>query len=145
MGSAVRKADYTDGLIENHKQQARQVLADNKLDGRPLAEEEPERCNTVISVAVSLVHLLANLLSPYMPSTSESIFKQIGLETPTPLFATIPAAKLEEWRGAFSGEELKRQKALLAEKAAAKRAKKQEKKEKKKQQGTTTKLEVAQL
>lgn len=184
MNGVIPAAEYTDELIENHKQQARQVLAsylehmeatklragvsdilafsslgnkllqDNKLDGR-LLTEEPARCNTVISVAVSHIHLLAGLLFPYMPTISESIFQQLGLTpnphiaetwgfdsipgghaigTPAPLFKIIPAAKLEEWRDAYGGEELKKQKALQAEKAAAKKAKKQKAKEKKKQE-----------
>lgn len=184
MGGVVPKAEYTDELIENHKAQALKVLQtynedleaaklrsgvhdilafaslgnkflqDNKLDGR-LLTEEPARCNTVISVAVSHIHLLAGLLSPYMPGTSETILRQLGLEevaaipetwnfnsisgdhklgTPAPLFSIIPAAKLDEWRDAYGGEELKKQKALQAEKAAAKKAQKQKQKEKKQQQ-----------
>ena len=130
------------------------LLQDNKLDGRLLAEK-PAQCNSVISIALSHIHLLAGLLSPYMPTTSEAILSQLGLEakptisetwtfdsvpaghklgTPAPLFSIIPAAKIEEWKEAFGGEELKRQKALQAEKAAAKKAQKQKQKEKKQQQ-----------
>jgi methionyl-tRNA synthetase len=130
------------------------LLQDNKLDGRLLAEK-PAQCNSVISIALSHIHLLAGLLSPYMPTTSEAILKQLGLEakptisetwtfdsvpaghklgTPAPLFSVIPAAKVEEWKEAYGGEELKRQKALQAEKAAAKKAQKQKQKERKQQQ-----------
>jgi methionyl-tRNA synthetase len=128
-------------------------LQSNKLDGR-LLTEEPERCASVISLAINHVHLLANVISPYMPGISELIFKQLGLEptltipdkwefnlvpadhtigTPSPLFSIIPAAKLDEWRDLYGGEELKRQKALAAEKAAAKAAAKKAKKEKSKE------------
>ena len=183
MDGVVPKADYTDEILENHKVQANKVLEsyiesleatrlrlgvqsilqfsglgnkllqDNKLDGR-LLTEEPARCASVISVALSHIHLLASLLFPYMPGTSEKILGQLGLDvkphipdtwtfdsvpaghklgTPAPLFSVIPAAKLEEWRDAYGGEELKRQKALAAEKAAAKKAAKQKNKEKKQQ------------
>lgn len=93
-----------------------------------------------------------------MPETSESILTQLGqspdadgkfnvhipdvwtanalkpgqkLGEPKLLFSAIPASKLEEWRDAFGGEELKKQKAIEAEKAAAKKAAKEKEKEKK--------------
>jgi methionyl-tRNA synthetase len=183
LDSKVPEAKYTDETIDTHKAQSNQVLASylehleatklragiadilelsslgnkflqsNKLDGR-LLTEEPERCASVISIAINHVLLIANVLSPYMPGTSELIFKQLGLEptltipekwdfnmvpaghtigTPSPLFSIIPAAKLEEWRDLYGGEELKRQKALAAEKAAAKAAAKKAKKDKSKE------------
>ncbi|KAK0390123.1 hypothetical protein NLU13_3696 [Sarocladium strictum] len=133
------------------------LLQDNKLDGK-LLTEQPERCNAVISLALHHIHLLASLLAPYMPGVTTNILTQLGLDeatspahipdpaswafnalpaghklgTPASLFATIPAAKLEEWRDAYGGEELKRQKALAAEKLAAKKAKKLADKERKK-------------
>ncbi|KAH8692282.1 methionyl-tRNA synthetase [Talaromyces proteolyticus] len=128
------------------------LLQDNKLDNR-LFTEEPDRCAAVINIALNHIHLLASLLAPFMPSTSESIFEQLGVE-PTPhitdkwvtdalkpghkigqsklLFSVIPATKIEEWREAFGGEEARKQKALEAEKAAAKKAAKEKEKEKKK-------------
>ncbi|KAI9149495.1 Methionine--tRNA ligase, cytoplasmic [Paramyrothecium foliicola] len=183
LDSKVPAADYTDEVIETHKSQTNQVLAayiehleatklragvqdileisglgnkflqSNKLDSR-LLTEEPERCNAVINIAINHVHLLADVIAPYMPGISESIFKQLGLSpsptipekwefnivpaghtigTPSPLFSIIPAAKLDEWRDLYGGEELKRQKALAAEKAAAKAAAKKAKKEKSKE------------
>jgi len=128
-------------------------LQDNRLDNRLLAEE-PERCANVIGTALNHLHLLANLLSPYMPQTAESIFTQLGVESvptipdtwaanalpeghplgePRPLFSTIPAAKLEEWREAYGGGAARQQKILEAEKAAAKKAAKEEKKQRKKE------------
>lgn len=196
MGGEVPKAEYTDDIMENHKKEANKLLQsynesmeatklrqgvqtilaysslgnkllqDNKLDGR-LLTEEPARCATLISVAVSHIHLMAGLLSPYMPGTSEKILSQLGLEekpsipetwtfdsipaghklgTPAVLFSVIPAAKLDEWRDAYGGEELKRQKALAAEKAAAKKAQKlkaKEKKQQKKQEGAAPPAEAA--
>ncbi|KAI7973935.1 hypothetical protein EIK77_001346 [Talaromyces pinophilus] len=127
------------------------LLQDNKLDNR-LFTEEPDRCAAVINIALNHIHLLASLLSPFMPSTSKSIFEQLGAqpEARIPekwvtdvlkpghklgesklLFSLIPTAKIEEWREAFGGEEVKRQKALEAEKAAAKKLAKEKEKEKK--------------
>jgi methionyl-tRNA synthetase len=134
-------------------------LQDNKLSNQLIAEE-PERCRAVIGLALNHIHLLANILSPYMPAKAQSILKQLGVKaaneeegvaahipntweadalkpghaigTPELLFANIPAAKIEEWRDAFGGEELRKQKELEAEKAAAKKLAREKEKEKKK-------------
>lgn len=134
------------------------LLQDNKL-GNQLAADEPDRCAAVVGLALNLLHLLANLASPYMPGTAESILAQLGfspdadgkypaahipdlwtadlvpagqkLGEPKLLFSAIPAAKLDEWRETFGGEELRLQKAAEAEKAAAKKAAKEREKEKK--------------
>jgi methionyl-tRNA synthetase len=132
------------------------LLQDNKLDGK-LLTEQPDRCKAVISLALHHIHLLASLIAPYMPGVTTNILTQLGLDeatspphipdpsswnfdalpaghkigTPATLFSNIPAAKLEEWRDAYGGEELKRQKALAAEKLAAKKAKKLADKERK--------------
>ncbi|EGS20831.1 methionyl-tRNA synthetase-like protein [Thermochaetoides thermophila DSM 1495] len=134
------------------------LLQDNKLSNQLLAEE-PARCAAVIGLALNHLHLLANVLTPYMPAKAQSILRQVGLKpaegedlvpvyipdtweantlkaghtigTPELLFSTIPAAKIEEWRDAFGGEELRKQKALEAEKAAAKKAAREKEKEKK--------------
>lgn len=87
-----------------------------------------------------------------MPKTAESIFQQLGLAAepiipeqwdtkllkpgdkigePKLLFSNIPASKVEEWREAFGGDEVRKQKELAAEKAAAKKAAKDRKKAKK--------------
>ncbi|KAL1993287.1 hypothetical protein VTN49DRAFT_3236 [Thermomyces lanuginosus] len=129
------------------------LLQDNKLDNR-LFNEEPDRCAAVIGVALNHLHLLASLLSPYMPGTAESIFEQLGVKPepyipdtwefnvlkpghkigePKLLFTPIPASKVEEWRDLYGGEELRKIKQAEAEKAAAKKAAKAREKEKKKQ------------
>ncbi|KAL2271490.1 hypothetical protein VTJ83DRAFT_861 [Remersonia thermophila] len=139
---------------------ANKFLQDNKL-GNQLLAEEPERCRAVVAVTLNHVHLLANILSPYMPEKSQSILRQLGLKAPegegsnipvripdtweidalkpghaigTPelLFSTIPAAKIEEWRDAFGGEELRKEKEAEAAKAAARKAAREKEKEKKK-------------
>jgi methionyl-tRNA synthetase len=128
------------------------LLQDNKLDNR-LHSEEPERCAAVIGVTLNLLNLLAGVIFPYMPDTAKSIFHQLGKEPnpyipdkwdknalkpghkigePKLLFSIIPASKIEEWREAYGGEEVRRQKQLAAEKAAAKKAAKEKEKEKKK-------------
>lgn len=135
-------------------------LQENGLNNKLLADE-PERCNAVINVAMNHVYLVASLVAPYMPHVAESIFKQLGstpapeipdvfqfdkvpggqkIGTPEPLFSVIPASKVDEWREAFGGEELKKQKAIEAEKAAAKKAKKLADKEKKKQKAEAAKV-----
>lgn len=117
-------------------------LQDSKLDNR-LFSESPEVCANVIGTALNHLHLLASVLSPYMPKTAESIFEQLGVEsTPRipdtwvsntlveghklgesrPLFTMIPAAKLEEWQEAYGGSVIRAQKLAEAEKAAAKKA-----------------------
>lgn len=135
------------------------LLQDNKLSNQLLAEE-PDRCHAVIGLALNHIHLLANLLSPYMPEKAQSILRQLGFKgpseedrevpvhipdiweadalkpghtigTPELLFANIPVTKVEEWRETYGGEELRKQKELEAEKAAAKKAAREREKEKK--------------
>ncbi|OAQ83569.1 hypothetical protein PCL_05345 [Purpureocillium lilacinum] len=121
------------------------LLLQYRLDNTNLAEN-PERTHTVIGLALNLCHLLASLASPYMPSTSEAICKQLnttlGLipDTWAPetlkgghkigkaayLFTRIDDKKVAEWKQAYGGSAESR----AAEEAAKK--KKQEEKEKKK-------------
>ena len=117
-------------------------LQDNKLDNR-LFIENPELCANVVGTALNHLHLLANLLFPFMPKTAEVVFEQLGLEfqpkipdtwaantlgeghklgESRPLFSMIPAAKLEEWREAYGGSAIREQKLLEAEKSALKKA-----------------------
>jgi len=125
-------------------------LQDNKLDNRLFAEN-PELCFNVVGTALNHIHLLANLLSPFMPKTAESILEQLGVESvpkipdtwaadtlaeghalgePRPLFSKIPAEKLEEWQEAYSGGAVRKQNGPEPEKAAVKKAAKKEKREK---------------
>ncbi|KAI1168669.1 methionyl-tRNA synthetase-like protein [Nemania serpens] len=131
-----------------------QLLQHNRLSNQ-LNKEEPDRCAAVVSLALNHIHLLANVLSPYAPNTASSMLTQLGvpeekqvfsipdiwtgdslkpgekLGTPTLLFSQIPAGRAAEWQEMFGGDELKKQKALEAEKAAAKKAAKQKKKDEK--------------
>ncbi|KAI1486459.1 tRNA synthetases class I (M)-domain-containing protein [Biscogniauxia mediterranea] len=136
------------------------LLQDNGLNNQLLAEN-PDHCNAVINTALNLLHLLASIIFPYMPGTSQAIFNQLGVRdsvqglhdlkfripdtwtgdalkpgqpigTPELLFSNIPQAKVDEWRDAFGGEELRKQKEADAAKAAAKKAAKEKEKERKK-------------
>lgn len=131
------------------------LLQDNKLSNQ-LLSEDPARCNAVVGLALNQLYLLANLLFPYMPGTADSILHQIGVQgsgngrfsipdawkadtlspnqaigEPKLLFSAIPPEKADEWREAFGGEELRKQKAIEMEKAAAKKVAKEKEKEKK--------------
>ncbi|KAK3937367.1 tRNA synthetases class I (M)-domain-containing protein [Diplogelasinospora grovesii] len=131
--------------------QGNKLLQDNKLSNQ-LIEEDPERCAAVVGLALNHIHLLASLISPFMPATAEAILQQLNvpvkfqipdtwtadaiapghtLGEPKLLFTQIPASRIDEWREAFGGEEIRKQKALEAEKAAAKKAAKEKEKEKK--------------
>ncbi|KAJ2990030.1 hypothetical protein NUW58_g3164 [Xylaria curta] len=131
------------------------LLQDNGLSNS-LFEENEERCAAVTHLGLNLIHLLANLLCPYMPNTAASILAQLGLPkekqifsipdiwtgetlkpgerlgTPTLLFSQIPASRAAEWTGAFGGDELRKQKEEEAQKAAAIKAAKEKKKAEKK-------------
>ncbi|KAK7752644.1 hypothetical protein SLS62_005413 [Diatrype stigma] len=127
------------------------LLQDNTLSNQLLAED-PARCAAVIGTGLNTLHLLASILSPYMPTIAESIFRQLGVEPKVSipstwtadfikpgqaigkaeaLFSIIPASKADEWRDMYGGDELRKQKQLEAEKAAAKKAAKQRKKQQK--------------
>ncbi|KAF7544482.1 hypothetical protein G7Z17_g9900 [Cylindrodendrum hubeiense] len=127
------------------------LLQDSTLNNQLLAEE-PDRCAAVIGLGINHLQLLASILFPYMPSTSESILTQIGspglisipetwsgdivkpgqaIGEPKLLFSQIPASQIDKWREDFGGEEIRKQKALEAEKAAAKKAAKERKKQQK--------------
>jgi len=142
------------------------LLQDNKLSNK-LLTEDPDRCHAVVGLALDHLHLLANLLSPYMPGTAKSIFRQLGLQdvticipdtwtgdnlkpghiigAPELLFSVIPLARAEGWREAFGGEQFHSQKTLEAEKAGAKKAAKEKEKEKKRLKKTCQTSSVAGL
>lgn len=127
-------------------QQGNGFLQSHKLDGN-LSKTQPPKCAAVIGLAVNLVHLIAALLAPYMPSTASSINKQLCADPlPIPdrwgagsiksghkigkaehLFRPINPEKAQEWRKAFGGEEAKKVKekeaAMKVKKNAALRAK----------------------
>lgn len=119
-------------------------LQASKLDNS-LYETQPAKCAAVIGLAINLVHLLASLISPYMPTTAAAINSQLRanalpiLEEWTAdsirpgheislsqhLFSRIKPEKAEEWRQKYGSEEAKKLKeeeaALKANKASKKR------------------------
>ncbi|KAF2466951.1 methionyl-tRNA synthetase [Lindgomyces ingoldianus] len=126
------------------------LLQDNKLDNK-LATEQPERCAAVVGLALSHIHLLASLIQPYMPATTDLILQQLNttfliipdlweakslpvghtIGKAVYLFSKIKPEKEQEWREQFGGDEARKAKEEKAAKAAAKRAEKERKKAKK--------------
>jgi methionyl-tRNA synthetase len=120
-------------------QRGNSFLQSNKLDNN-LRLNEPAKCAAVVGLAVNLVHLLASLLSPYMPQTAQSINTQLRAEPlPIPdrwaadsispnheigqaahLFRRINPEKAKEWREMFGSKEAEK----LKEEEAVMKAKK---------------------
>lgn len=89
------------------------------------AKSAPAECAAVVGLAVNLAHLLAALLTPYMPATAESINTQLkatALRIPdvwtadsirpgheigaaTYLFTRIKPEKAQEWRDRFGSDQ----------------------------------------
>ena len=130
-------------------------LGDNKLGNKLL--EEPDRCAAVVGLAINIINLVANVLSPFTPGISEGLQSQLNvmasahipdtfdattikaghkIGTPGSLFSVILPAKIDEWREAFGGDEVRKAKAEAAAVAAAKKAAKEKKKLKKQQKDT---------
>lgn len=107
-----------------------------------LGEEEPLKCAAVIGIAVNLNHLLASVLSPFMPDIAKSMNDQLRIKPlPIPdhwdadsikpqheigkaayLFSNIKPEKGEEWRRMFGGQEAQKVKEEEAARKAAKKA-----------------------
>jgi len=125
------------------------LLLQYRLDNANLAAH-PERTKTVIGLALNLSSLLASLASPYMPSTSESIVRQLNsdlksiTETWNPevlksghklakaeyLFTRIDEKKIVEWKEQYGGTQASRAAEEQAKEAL--KQKKQAEKDKKK-------------
>ncbi|KAG4067422.1 hypothetical protein HA402_009659 [Bradysia odoriphaga] len=91
------------------------------------SDDEKARAATVIALTCNLVYLLASLLFPFMPQTSRTIFQQLNttqrivdterpfmvqyleaghkIGKPSPLFAKIEAARLEELKQKYGGQQ----------------------------------------
>ncbi|CAK7245074.1 MAG: methionine--tRNA ligase mes1 [Sporothrix thermara] len=124
------------------------TLLQYRLDNASL-EKEPERTKTVIGFALSLCALLASILSPFTPSTSDSIAQQLNVPLPlipdtfdpafikpghkigkaAYLFSRIDDKKVAEWKEKFGGTSESRQAEIEAKKK--KQADKDKKKAKK--------------
>ncbi|KAM6565373.1 hypothetical protein CsatA_024501 [Cannabis sativa] len=103
-----------------------------------LYKEDQPRCSIVMKTSVGLVHILACLLEPFMPSFSREVFKQLNLETeqlslsdekgdidrakkpwnivpsghkigkPEPLFKELKDEEVESFRQRFAGSQADR-------------------------------------
>ncbi|KAK9850678.1 Methionine--tRNA ligase [Penicillium brevicompactum] len=127
--------------VMSMSQQGNVFLQSNNLNNK-LAEEEPLKCAAVIGIAVKLIHLLASVLSPFMPDTAKSMNDQLRIKPlPIPdhwdadsikpqheigkaahLFSNIKPEKGEEWRRMFGGQEAQKVKEEEAARKAAKKA-----------------------
>ncbi|OQN98970.1 putative methionine--tRNA ligase, cytoplasmic [Cryoendolithus antarcticus] len=126
------------------------LLQNNKLDNA-LFNTERERCDAVVYLCIQHVHLLASVIAPYLPATTQSILSQLQAEmlqipdtweaTSIPgghkigkaehLFKTIKPEKEKEWRELFGGQEAQKIRAEKEAKAAARKADKEKKKARK--------------
>ncbi|ERS98719.1 methionyl-tRNA synthetase [Sporothrix schenckii 1099-18] len=132
------------------------TLLQYRLDNASL-EKEPERTKAVIGYALSLCGLLASILSPFTPSTSDSIAEQLNVPLPlipdtfdpgfikpghkigkaAYLFSRIDEKKVAEWKEKFGGTSETR------EAEAAAKAKKQADKDKRKAKKAASKAAEA--
>jgi methionyl-tRNA synthetase len=146
------RAGLTDALaISSH---GNKLLQDAGLDNK-LATSDPKKCAAVVGLALNHVHLLASLISPYMPATAKNILQQLNVDaiqipdqytfnTIKPshklgqsalLFTQIKTEKEQEWRDAYGGEAARKAK---EDAAAAAAAKKEKMKKGKKKEGSAT-------
>lgn len=61
------------------------LIQSNKLDNNLIANE-PERAAAVVGITLNIIHLLASIFAPYLPTTAKSIDEQLNVP-----FATIPS------------------------------------------------------
>lgn len=131
-------------------QQGNGFLQSNGLDNK-LAENEPLKCAAVIGLAVNLIHLLASIVSPFMPDSARSMNNQLCAEPllipdhwdadsikpghkigkASYLFSNIKLEKGQEWRSMFGGQEAEKLREADATRRAEKRAAKKSRKESK--------------
>jgi methionyl-tRNA synthetase len=97
-------------------------LAEQRLDAK-LLQNDPERCGSVLGVAVNLCYVLSALLDPFIPGTAQDIRKILNLParkipakfaldikaghvigTPYHLFTKLDEASVEELRAKFAGK-----------------------------------------
>ncbi|PPJ60108.1 hypothetical protein CBER1_03141 [Cercospora berteroae] len=126
------------------------LLQSNRLDNN-LFTNERARCDAVVNIAVQHIHLLASIIAPYMPGTTQSILSQLQAELliipddwqaesipashkigkAAHLFKNIKPEQEQVWKEMFGGDELKKAKEEEAKKKAARKADKDKKKAKK--------------
>jgi methionyl-tRNA synthetase len=52
-------------------------LQDSNLSNGLYNDQRPQ-CNATVTTAINLIYILASLISPYMPTTSDSISRQLN-------------------------------------------------------------------
>ena len=99
-----------------------QYIQDNKVDNALLVNE-PSRAAHVVLNTINLVYVLAALVHPFMPSTSDEILAQLNaaprsipnsfdiallpghiIGTAAHLFSKIDTDNIAKWRGEFGGD-----------------------------------------
>ena len=120
-----------------------QYIQDNRLDNA-LLESNPSRAAEVVLVALNLIYLVAALVHPFMPSTSDSILSQLDavprsipdkfeldlwpghrLGQAQHLFSRIDPKMVPVWRAQFGGAASSSKEAGAPEGAAAPLSKRQ--------------------
>ncbi|GAA5972643.1 hypothetical protein JCM8115_006458 [Rhodotorula mucilaginosa] len=141
-----------------------QYIQDNRLDNA-LLESNPSRAAEVVLVALNLIYLVAALVHPFMPSTSDSILSQLDavprsipdrfqldlwpghrLGQAQHLFSRIDPKMVPVWRAQFGGAAANKEAgagAAGAEGAAAPLSKRQQEKLKKAAQKAAAEAEAA--
>lgn len=138
VADAMKIADAGNALVQT-----------NRLDNN-LVTNEPARAAAVAGITLNIIHLLASVFAPYLPTTSKSINEQINMPfakipsleeldnsgwKPTAiqgghklgkaqyLFSMIDPKKADEWREYYGGsQEDRKKKEEEAAKVAAKKA-----------------------
>lgn len=128
-------------LVMDISQLGNAYLQENKIDNK-LFTEKRQICNNVVAISANLVYLLSSLVYPMMPTTSESMIKQLNaplrmiadtweanellpghvIGKPDYLFKRIDPEMENVWRAKYGGN---------APKEAPKPTNKKEKKDKK--------------
>jgi len=122
-------------------------LQENKIDNK-LFTEKRQVCNNVVAASVNLIYLLSSLIYPMMPTTTESILKQINaplrkisdvweaneilpghtIGKPTYLFKRIDPEMEHVWREKYGGNAPKEAKPADKKNKKASKDKKAQKK-----------------
>ncbi|KAL6946808.1 methionine--tRNA ligase mes1 [Hanseniaspora vineae] len=102
-----------------------QFLQENKLDNS-LFNDSPEKSDAVVGVGLNIINTLASVIYPFMPETSEKIYKMLNtpalkiddtfhltilgghnINKAEYLFTRIDEKKIDEWRSKYSGQQVK--------------------------------------
>lgn len=127
VGESLEHCSFKKGLrtIMNLAQQGNVYFDHNQPWN--LIKTDPERCKTVLHVSLCLVQALAVCMTPYLPFSSEKIWKMLGhsepiqsweaavdklgsgtkLETPTPLFKKLELSDIVTTTDPFSKLDLR--------------------------------------